>query len=383
MKSKSFLVFISILSGVILLISCGPKKEQVDRIIENGVEVVLNHLEPYRIGDVSTFDLEEIFKIDTEEDEIENLGITNIYGFEVNSVGDIIVLKTYEAEGDFLFKFDRNGKFVKSFGPYGEGPGEFQNPQYIALDSEDNVLIKDSGRPILNKYDKDGTFINGYKMTGGEVKVASGPRTNLLFLVHSTEPKTGKWLFSLKLINPDLEEVQEIEQFGYFLVESSGKFRATEPLFCWSASRDNIYVGKEDRGYDIWVYDSKGNLARKIKKEYRQIPLSESYKEKALKQFPKNARDRVLFPEYHRPFQSLVAGDDGKLLVATFEEGINPGEFMYDIFNEDGVFIGRKSLSIWIWEGHLWAQMKGNKFYSLAEKDNGYKALYVYKMEWE
>jgi hypothetical protein len=94
-------------------------------------------------------------------------------------------------------------------------------------------------------------------------------------------------------------------------------------------------------------------------------------------------RSMTYFPEFHPPFQSLAAGDDGKLLVPTFEEGINPGEFMFDIFNKNGVFIGRKSLNIWIWEGHLWARMKANKLYSLIEKDNGYKALYVYNMRWE
>ena len=383
MKARSFFICVLILAGAILFTSCGPKPEQVDRIFEDGVEVVLNHLEPYQIGSPSSFRLEEVFVIDSEEDEIANLGITDILGFEVNSEGDIFILKTYEIEGDFIFKFDRTGKFVKSFGPPGEGPGEFQNPQHIALDSEDNILIKDSGRPVFIVYDKDGTLLEDYKLTGGEVKITSGPGTNLLLLEHSTEPETGKWLFSLELINSDFEVIQKIDQTGYFLVDGSGKFRATEPLFCWSASRENIYVAKEDRGYDIWVYDATGKLVRKIRKEHQKIPVSEKYKEKMLKQFPENARNRVYFSEFHPPFQSLAAGDDGKLLVPTFEEGANPGEYMYDIFDENGIFIGRKSLNIWIWEGHVWVQMKGNKFYSVKEKESGYKALYVYTLDWE
>lgn len=128
---------------------------------------------------------------------------------------------------------------------------------------------------------------------------------------------------------------------------------------------------KEERGYEIWVYDSNGKLIRKIRKEYTQIPVSENYKEKMLKQFPENMRNVLYFPDFHHPLQSLVAADDGKLLVSTYEEGNNPGEFMCDIFNENGVFIGRKSLNIWIWEGHLWAKMTANKFYCLTEKDKG------------
>jgi hypothetical protein len=383
MKNKANVIFFILLFTVFfMVVSCGHRQDKVEKIQEDGVEVVINHLEPYQIGDVSSFTLEEIFKIDTEEDEIVDLGITDIFGFEVNSVGEIFILKTYDVEGDFIFKFDRNGEFVKSFGPHGEGPGEFQNPHHIALDSEDNIMIKDSGRPVLITYDKDGTFLKDYKLTGGEVKVTSGPRPNLLVLKGSIDPENGRQLFSLELINPDLEVLQVLDKYG-FDWPPRDKFRAVEPLFSWSVSPDNIYIANEDRGYDIWVYDADGKLVRKIQKEYSKIPVSEKYKEKILKVFPKNMKSMTYFPEFHPPFQSLVAGDDGKLMVSTFEEGINPGEFMFDTFNEDGVFIGRKSLNIWIWEGHLWARIRANKFYSLTEKDNGYKALYVYNMRWE
>jgi len=376
---KKRVLLITILS---LSIYCGPKQYEVERVIEDGVEVIINHLDPYQIGGVSSFSLEEIFKIDTEEDEIANLGILDILGFEVNSLGEIFILRTTKGKGDFIFKFDRSGKFVNSFGPQGEGPGEFQNPHHIALDSEDNIVIIDFGRPILLKYDKDGVFINDYEMLRG-TRISSGPRANLLVLGISMDSEKGKAIYSssLKLLNPDLEVLQIIDKFSFEM--SPGKFRATEPLFCWSASRDNIYVANEERGYEIWVYDFNGKLIRKIQKEYRQISVSENFKKKILNLFPENMRNIAYFPEFHPPFQSIVAGDDGKLLVSTFEEGKNPEEFMYDIFNEDGVFIGRKSLNIWIWEGHLWARIKSNKFYCLKEKESGYKELEVYKMKWE
>ncbi len=162
---------------------------------------------------------------------------------------------------------------------------------------------------------------------------------------------------------------------------------ATEPLLYWSASHDNIYVANEERGYEIWVLDFKGKLIRKIQKEYRKIPVSENYKKKTLHSFPEYMREKMkdvlYFPAFHPPIQSIVAGDDGVLLVSTFEEGKNPGEFMFDIFNEEGVFIGRKSLNVWVWEGHLWAQIKADKLYCLKEKDSGYKELVVYNIKWE
>lgn len=376
---KKIFLLLTILS---LSIYCGPKQDKVEKIMENGVEVVINHLGPYKIGDISSFTLEENFNIDTEKTEIANLGITDILGFEVNSKDEIFILRTIKGKGDFIFKFDRSGKFVKSFGPQGEGPGEFQNPHDIALDSEDNIMIIDFGRPILHQYSPDGVFINDYEMLRA-TRISSAPRGNLLVLETSMGSEKGKTIYSssLKLLNPDLEVLKVIEKFSFEM--RPGKFRAIEPLFCWSSSGDNIFVANEERGYEIWVYDFRGKLIRKIKKEYRQIPVSENYKNKILKQFPENMRNMIYFPKFHPPFQSIAAGDDGKLLVSTFEEGKKPGEFMYDIFNKDGVFIGRKSLNIFVWEGHLWARIKANKFYCLKEKDTGYKALFVYNMKWE
>ncbi len=368
------------------LLHCGPKQDKVERIIEDGVEVVVNNLEPYKIVGQNSLILEEILNIDTEDDEIANLGIPDIFGFDVNSFGDIYILRNIQGEGDFIFKFDGNGKFIKSFGSQGQGPGEFQNPRHIAIDNRDNILIYDLGPQILHRYDKDGILIGDYKMSGDEARISSGPNENLLAAVHTSESDKGRTLNThiLKLINPNLEVLQVIDEFSFEWRRD--KARITEPLLCWSVSRDNIYVANEDRGYEIWVHDLNGKLIRKIQKEYKQVPVSDGFKKKVLEQFPEGMREQmskmVYFPEFHPAIQNLVAGDDGLLLVSTFEKGENPGEFLFDIINEDGVFIGRKSLNIWIWEVHLWAKIKSKKFYCLREKGSGFKEIAVYNMIW-
>ena len=375
--------YIHILFIFTLILSCGQNQDKVERIFEDGVEITVNNLEPYQIGDRSAFRLEEIFKIDTEDEEISNLGIPDIFGFEVNSLGEIFILRTITGEGNFIFKFDENGKYIKSFGPQGQGPGEFQNPHHIAMDKEDNILILDFGKRTLLKYDKDGIFRKDYKKWLG-TSISSGPGANFLVLSKSLDQENGKLVHSssLSLLNPDLEVLQAIDELKVEMT-IPGKIRALEPLFYWSTSGENIYIANEKRGYEIGIYDSKGKPIRKIRKEFTQMPVSRNFKEKFLKQIPEDMRDMLYFPEYYPPYQSVTAGDDGTLLVMTYEEGKNPGEFMCDVFNESGVFIVRKSVNIWVWEGHLWAKMIGDKFYCLQEKENGYKELMVYKMKWE
>jgi len=48
-----------------IFLYCAPKQEKVEKIMEDGVEIVVNHIEPYKIKwEPSTFSLEEEFMID-------------------------------------------------------------------------------------------------------------------------------------------------------------------------------------------------------------------------------------------------------------------------------------------------------------------------------
>jgi hypothetical protein len=83
------------------------------------------------------------------------------------------------------------------------------------------------------------------------------------------------------------------------------------------------------------------------------------------------------------PFLAFFSDDEGRLFVMTYEKGENPGEYICDIFNPDGVCVGRKSLKVFHGESGLHATMKNGRFYCLHEKSNGYKELIVYRVEWK
>jgi hypothetical protein len=109
------------------LICCTPKQENVERIIKDGVEVVLNRIEPYAVTETNAFTLEKTLTIDTENDEIAEMGLTGISHVDVDSKGKIF-LANRRATNSCVFIFDKAGLFVSAFGNRGQGPGEFQNP---------------------------------------------------------------------------------------------------------------------------------------------------------------------------------------------------------------------------------------------------------------
>ena len=165
-------------------------------------------------------------------------------------------------------------------------------------------------------------------------------------------------------------------------------------VFMGRATREYIYTGNSERGYEIWVSDMEGNLVRKIKKEYRPVEVSENYKKEYMKRyeipgdsFAKAWSEKIYFPTNWHPFNSFFPDEEGRLFVMTYEKGFKEGEFMFDIFSPDGVFITRKSLNIWRTEGGLdrqvHAKCKNQRLYLIQEKESGYKKLTIYKMRWK
>ena len=115
--------------------------------------------------------------------------------------------------------------------------------------------------------------------------------------------------------------------------------------------------------------------------------ISKKYKKTRLKRIPDNPfKEKYYFPDHWPSFHAFITDNKGRLFVRTHEKGENPGEYIHDIFSQEGFYMWRKSLNIY-WIGReLWeeyTEIKNNRLYCLQEKESGYKELVVYKMRWE
>jgi len=149
-----------------------------------------------------------------------------------------------------------------------------------------------------------------------------------------------------------------------------------------------IFTGNQTRGYEIYVFNLDGNLIRKIRKDYKKVAPSEGYKEKYTKSFLNPQiyefiKDRLYFPSSLPPFHSFITDNKGRIYVMTYEKGDNAGEYIFDIFNPEGVFISRKSLEDFSTFASLRGLIKNDRFYYIKEKKSGFEKLMVYKMIWE
>lgn len=78
--------------------------------------------------------------------------------------GDIFVTDGYG--NSRVVKFDRNGNFIKAWGTYGTGPGEFMLPHSVVIDKNDRVYVGDRENARIQIFDTDGHFLTQWTGIG-------------------------------------------------------------------------------------------------------------------------------------------------------------------------------------------------------------------------
>jgi sugar lactone lactonase YvrE len=90
------------------------------------------------------------------------------YFYQPNDVivapnGDIFVSEGHGAGNNRILKFTKDGKFIKSIGKPGSGPGEFDGPHALAFDSRGRLFVGDRNNNRVQVLDQDGTFIEEFR----------------------------------------------------------------------------------------------------------------------------------------------------------------------------------------------------------------------------
>jgi sugar lactone lactonase YvrE len=124
----------------------------------------------------------EVIKFSPEGKVLLRLGMAGMTGnppghlTEPNDVitapnGDIFVAEGHSGQGANakpdtvarISKFSKDGKFIKSWGKLGSGPGEFRTPHSLAFDSKGRLFVADRGNVRIQIFDQDGKFQEEWK----------------------------------------------------------------------------------------------------------------------------------------------------------------------------------------------------------------------------
>jgi hypothetical protein len=78
--------------------------------------------------------------------------------------GDIFVADGHDSGSNMrIVKFTKDGKFIKTWGKPGSGPGEFNAPHSLTFDSRGRLFVADRANNRIQIFDQDGTLLDEWK----------------------------------------------------------------------------------------------------------------------------------------------------------------------------------------------------------------------------
>ena len=96
-------------------------------------EFIINNPAEPQYGEIA-FDLEEDLVLGNESDE--NYLFYRVWDIQADARGNIYVL---DSGATRIQKYDKNGKYLQTIGRQGQGPGEFQRPIILIVDKDQSV----------------------------------------------------------------------------------------------------------------------------------------------------------------------------------------------------------------------------------------------------
>src|SRR5262249_17234329 len=121
------------------------------------------------------------------------------------SNGDVYVAESHTDVTDpnlvgRISVFDRNGKFLRTIGKAGTGPGEFRTPHALEFDSRGRLVVADRHNHRIQILTKDGRFVAEYDDFGRTSGLAID-RKDVTYTSDPEAPKRGHpgWQLGIRI----------------------------------------------------------------------------------------------------------------------------------------------------------------------------------------
>jgi len=363
-------------------------QEKAKKIREDGVEVILNPLRPaQKNGQPSELVLKEALTVDLGNPDLAAAGLAEPALMDVDSAGNIYVT-TQRSNINFIFKLDQYGKYVTSFGRKGQGPGELQFPTWAAFSPKEELFVVDLTRRRLLIFNKAGILITEKAIEFSTPLIFPLSGEKFLAAFYEYDPEAEYSQNVLFICNNKLEKIKELDRTKSLNMAKAKQVDGVGSRSIFAVTPQYIYRGNTERGYDIWIYDHEGRLIKKIRKEHSPVKVDESFKENTTKRFERAPEilKKLYFAKTFPPFQFGFADERGFLFVMTYEKGKRLGEYVYDVFDPEGIFIAKTSFPNYgrygISQTPLFAMARKGHVYCFREQESGFKEILVYKMPW-
>jgi len=339
-----FVIIIGVSSGLVAQTLPPGWKGTIEN--REGVRIIKNPAGPLH-GEV-TLELEKDLVIGDDQDEHSLFYYKT--SIRVDRPGNIFV---WDPNSFRIQMFDKTGKFVRTIGKKGEGPGEFMDAFQLKflLDGMGRLYVRDNAK--IHVFSSEGRFERSIPAA------ASGGR-NFAVLLDGAILRDG-WAF-------EKDRMKEI----VVLTDGEGKILKTVAGF--PSQRFEVQMKEKPRftvyypelivspwtaaaalfglpsAYRLTAVDGRGETGMIIEKEEAPVRTTPREKAKIIDEFLSGNRkasrseleNQKLLPEFWPFFDALLADDKGRIFVQRTKNILDeaPGT-AFDVFSREGFYLYR------------------------------------------
>jgi hypothetical protein len=296
----------------------------------------------------------------------ENIVLEIPVSISLHGNGDIFVCDGKAAD---VKRFDASGKFLRTIGRRGQGPGEFSAPSMVHV-SENCLVVWDRSTRKLSLLTRTGRFLKALSLAqareGYPMQIRSLP--------------DGKFVIETERFNAqDERSLQEcliglyssqMELIKTLYVRAVARFRPIfnpgyaevhqpfNPRVYWDVTPDgNVVIGCSDK-YEIEIHDPEKGKLQTFSGKYVPVKTNKEDQEEYFSQMnvsfvtkdgqrttrkgaPAYIISNTFFPRYKPAFDSLRADSEGNIWVHTYRESREEEKRTFDAFSGQGEFLGK------------------------------------------
>ena len=348
-KTVSIILFFS---TFIMLVSYGNQNvEWNGKIeIEDGIKAVKNSDKPL-FGEL-IFDLEEDLIIGSEEDK--NYMFYQARDIKVDSLGNIYVL---DAGNHRVQKFDKNGHYLQTIGRKGQGPGEFASIYNMLFDNQNNLYVK--GMRIIHIFNNKGEFIRNVTFPISIHNFDVNTEENFIVSGFVTSEKGQN--YGVLIVNSAGKIIKNISEFPGIDIFQRGKSMVFlshrySPMLCFSSFSNKGVIYGHSPEYKLFFLNQKGSIYLIAKKDESYHAISRGEKDKIIDDHQESSSGRKLskdiiegaanFSKYRPFFERIFTDDKGRIYVRKVKSVLDKSrEVEFDIFSNDGYYLYKTSFS--------------------------------------
>jgi hypothetical protein len=335
---------------------------------------------------------------------------------EVADDGRIYV---FDRQVPALREFDAAGKYTRTLGRKGGGPGEYEAANGVGVHRDGRVVLWNPGNASINVYTRDGTFITSWKLPDGSSFYTSGAlyvdtAGNTYVRTRIADPPkdaaTGARMFGVtglvkwdrdgRIVDSLAPPPTTLEPQSLVASVKGGTAVYSLPFapsHTWAWSPLGYFVSAETNRYAITLTAPTGEVRRF---ERQVAPVAVSGEERADVEATTTASLRMTdpnwrwsgpaIPETKPPIHRIMPGDDGRLWISVAQPGeripaeelpppptvqvgaVDPRQrpqpkfrepTVYDVFEPSGEYLGRvaappKSRVMAMRGDHIWAVVR-------------------------